>query len=156
LDEFVEFNYLLLNASPDVGRPAGNAERCTERVDVIARQFRDFLKRQTVAGERPSGVMMTHDFRVRGQASRAAGWLSFYVDRGDGSGEALEEVAIVAFARERDGEVRGVLERVMPGAPRVTLPAAPLAVGVLLAAKVPRIVVEFMPKVAAGFFSREF
>ena len=41
---------------------------------------------------------MTHDFKVHGQATLAAGWLSFYVDRGNGTVEEFEEVAVVAFA----------------------------------------------------------
>jgi hypothetical protein len=153
VDKFVEFNYLLLKTSPIGGQDAV-AERslCRERVDVIARQFRDFLKKRVTADQQPQGVMMTHDFKVRGQATSASGWLSFHVDRGDGTVESLEEVAIVVFAREADEEIRRVLQDVAPGQ---EYPATPFAVGVLLKQNVPSIVSEFITKTAAGFFSEE-
>jgi hypothetical protein len=112
--------------------------------------------------------MLTHDFTLRGSATRAAGWLSFHVDRGDGGeGEgqtpaALELVALVAFAREADttddddGGLLRVLRRLAPQAAGRQLPPAPLAVAVLLAEAVPSVVREMLTKSAAGFFSREF
>ena len=82
--------------------------------------------------------------------------MSFHVDRGTGGGEQLERVAVVAFARDLDEEVRQVLQREAPAAAGRQLPPAPFAVGVLLTGNVPSIVSEFLTKAAAGFFSREF
>src|SRR3954468_12829020 len=90
LDEFVEFNYLLLDASPDAPSVAVEPSPCRARVDVIARQFRDLLRQQHPGDDRPRGMMMTHDFKVRCRATRAGGWLSFHVDRGNGVVEQLE------------------------------------------------------------------
>ena len=149
LDKFVEFNYLLLNTSQSAQTPA-EPGLLNERVDVIARQFRDYLKKRPVADTQPQGMMMTHDFKVRGQTTQAAGWLSFHVDRGNGNSEDFEEVAVVAFVREEDDEVRRVLERVAAGQ---AIPPIPFAVGVLLKANVPSIVSEFLTKAAAGFFA---
>ena len=153
MDEFVGFNYLLVDAAspePTV------VEQChqRERVDVIARQFRDLLKQHAVAEDQPRGMMMTHDFKVRGQATRAAGWLSFHVDPGDG--KQIKQVALVAFAREDGEEVGRVLQREAPGLSTRQLPPAPFAVAVLMTRPVPSIVAEFLTKAAAGFFSREF
>jgi hypothetical protein len=156
LDKFVEFNYLLLDASPAAPRVAAGPSPCRERVDVIARQFRDLLGRDHPADDRPRGMVMTHDFKVRCRATRAAGWLSFHVDRGDGTAEELEQVALVAFARAGgDEEVRRVLQRAAPDAATRPLPAAPFAVGVLLTGDVPPVVSEFLTKAAAGFFAEE-
>ena len=160
MDEFVGFNYVLLDASGGAAsREAKVVEQChrRERVDVIARQFRDFLKRQGDTDEQqPRGLMMTHDFKVRGQATSAAGWLSFHVDRGDGTGEQLERVALVAFAREGEEEVRRVLRREAPPAAARQLPPSPFAVAVILSARVPSVVSEFLTKAVAGFFSKDF
>ncbi len=156
MDEFVEFNYLLLDASAPDATAVVERTVCRERVDLIPRQFRDFLKGHEVADEHPRGIVMTHDFKVQGQATRTAGWLSFHVDRGDGRGEELERVALVAFARDSDEEVRRVLLREAPEAVGRQLPPAPFAVGVLLTGNVPSVVSEFLTKAAAGFFSREF
>ena len=158
MDEFVEFNYLLLDAAAAADGAATVVERtvCCERVDLVPRQFRDFLNKAGAADEQPRGMVMTHDFKVRGQATRAMGWLSFHVDRGDGKVEQLERVALVAFARGADEEVRRVLQREAPPTAARQLPPAPFAVGVLLTANVPSIVRDFLTKAAAGFFSREF
>ena len=156
MDEFVKFNYLLLDASAPGGAAVVRRTAGNERVDLIPRQFRDFLKKHPDAEGEPRGMVMTHDFKVRAQATRAAGWMSFHVDRGDGTGEQLERVALVAFARDSDEEVRRVLGREAPAAAGRQLPPAPLAVGVLLTGNVPSIVAEFLTKAAAGFFSREF
>ena len=157
MDEFVEFNYLLLDASAPDGAAVVERTVCCERVDLIPRQFRDFLKKQDVAHDQPRGMVMTHDFKVRGQATRAAGWMSFHVDRGTGGGEQLERVAVVAFARDSDEEVRHVLQREAPAAAAGRqFPPAPFAVAVLLTGNVPSIVSEFLTKAAAGFFSKDF
>ena len=156
MDEFVEFNYLLLDTVASDGAAAVERTVCRERVDLIPRQFRDFLKGREVADEQPQGMVMTHDFKVQGQAMRTAGWLSFHVDRGDGRGEQLERVAVVAFARDSDEEVQRVLLREAPEAVGRQLPPAPFAVGVLLTGTVPSIVSEFLTKAAAGFFSKDF
>ena len=159
MDEFVGFNYVLLDASGDAAsQELKVVEQChkRERVDVIARQFRDFLKRHDDTQDQPRGLMMTHDFKVRGHATPAAGWLSFHVDRGDGTGEQLERVALVAFAREGEEEVRRVLQREAPPAAARQLPPVPFAVAVILAARVPSVVSEFLTKAAAGFFSKDF
>ena len=153
MDKFVEFNFMLLNTSQGGQQRPSQPTLMSERVDVIARQFREFLKKHQLADDKPQGMMMTHDFKVRGQATRAAGWLSFYVDRGNGTAEEFEEVAVLVFAREADVEVRRVLERVAAGQ---AIPPTPFAVGVLLNADVPSIVSDFLTKAAAGFFSDEF
>ena len=157
MDKFAEFHYLLLDASSLEGasRAPAAVTACNERVDVVARQFRDFLRRPASADGRPVGMMMTHDFKVRGHATRASGWLSFHVDRGDGITESLEEVAVVAFARDDDSEVKKLLGR-FPGVKEVSPPPTPCAVAVLLKRPVPGIVSDFLTKVAAGFFSEDF
>ena len=156
MDEFVEFNYLLLDASAPDGAAVVQRTVCNERVDLIPRQFRDFLKKHPDADGEPRGMVMTHDFKVRGQATQAAGWMTFHVDRGDGRAEELERVALVAFARDSDEAVRRVLQREAPGAAAGRqLPPSPFAVGVLLTGEVPSIVREFLTKAAAGFFSKD-
>ena len=155
MDKFVEFNYLLLDAAPDAAGPVAiKPTVCRERVDVIARQFRAALDEGGPADDPPRGMVLTHDFKVRTRATRAAGWVGFYVDRGDGTAERLERVALVAFARAADDEEVGrVVREVAPGTAGRQLPPAPFAVGVLLAADVPPVVREFLTKAAAGFFA---
>jgi hypothetical protein len=76
------------------------------------------------------------------------------VDRGDG--EQVEQVALVAFAREEGEEVSRVLRREAPAVAARQRPSVPFAVAVLTSERVPSVVAEFLTKVAAGFFSREF
>ena len=163
MDEFVGFNFLVLDAAGGGAPAAGVVEQGgrRERVDLIARQFRDFLAGPAPPdgnddGAAPRGFLMTHDFKLRGRATRAAGWLAFVVDRGDGTAENFQEVARVAFAREDGPEAREALRRLAPHAAGRPLPPAPLAVAVRLVPDVPSVVADMLPKAAAGFFSDEF
>ena len=64
MDEFVDFNFVLLDASQGPAQKAVVVERCPrrERVDVISRQFRDFLRQGDPADDSPRTMMLTHDF----------------------------------------------------------------------------------------------
>jgi hypothetical protein len=155
VDEFVGFNFVLLDASRGAAQKVAMADRGPrrERVDVVARQFRDFLREGDPADTSPRGLMLTHDFKLRRQAGETAGWLSFMVDRGTGTDEALEEVALLVFARADNAESRQTLRRLEPYVNVAELPAAPLVVAVRLVPKVPSIVTEWYGKAAAGFFA---
>lgn len=155
VDEFVGFNFVVLDASGGPSRKVTVVERGRrrERVDVIARQFRDFLREGDPADTSPRGVMMTHDFKLRRQSGESAGWLTFLVDRGAGTEEKLEEAALVVFARADTAESRQVLRKLEPYINVADLPAAPLVVAVRLAARVPSIVSEWYGKSVAAFFA---
>jgi hypothetical protein len=124
-----------------------------ERVDVVARQFREALRAGDPADESPRGMMLTHDFKLRRRVGETAGWLTFLVDRGRGAAEELEEVALVVFAREANEEGRAALRKLAPYANVADLPPAPLVVAVRLAARVPSVVSEWYGRSVAGFFA---
>ncbi len=155
MDEFVAFNFVLLDASGGPAQKVSVRERGTrrERVDVVARQFRDALREGDPADASPRGLMLTHDFKLRRQVGDSAGWLAFLVDRGDGTEERLEDVALVVFAREDNGEARQVLKRLEPYTNLAGLPPAPLVVAVRLVPKVPSIISEWYGKSVAGMFA---
>ena len=155
MDQFVGFNFVLLDASRGPSARARVEERGTrrERVDVIARQFRDFLRGGDPADESPRGMMLTHDFKIRRNVGGTAGWLTFMVDRGRGADEQLEEVALVVFAREANEEGRRALRKLDPYVNVADLPPAPLVVAVRLAERVPSIVSEWYGRSVAGFFA---
>ena len=155
MDEFVGFNFVLLDASGGPSQKVAVRERTTrrERVDVIARQFRDALAEGDPADASPRGLMLTHDFKVRRQIGQSAGAITFAVDRGAGRAEDLEDVALVVFAREDTAEARQALRKLEPYAHVPDLPPAPLVVAVRLAAKVPSIVSEWYGKSVAAFFA---
>src|SRR5690349_7999926 len=156
MDEFVGFNFVLLDASRGASRAARVEERGPrrERVDVVARQFRDFLRGGDPSDESPRGMMLTHDFKVRRKVGDTAGWLTFLVDRGGGGAEEMEEVALVVFAREANEEGRQALRKLAPYVNAADLPPAPLVVAVRLAARVPSIVSEWYGRSVAGLFGR--
>lgn len=155
MDEFVTFNYLLIDTSgsPGTASELARGER-RERVDLIARQFRDFLRTPAPPGDKPRGMLLTDDFKLRGQATREAGWLAFLVERREAG--QLEEVALLAFTRGEGHGAAGVLRRLEPHTRGRQLPPAPLAVAVLLVQDVPSVVTELLTKAAAGYFSQEF
>lgn len=155
MDEFVSFNFVLLDASGGGTRKVSVLEKGPrrERVDVVARQFRDALLAGDPADDSPRGLMLTHDFKLRRQVGESAGWLSFLVDRGDGVTERLEEVAIVVFARGDNAESRHTLRRLQSYINLADLPAAPMAVAVQLSPKVPSVVREWYGKAVAGLFA---
>jgi hypothetical protein len=157
VDEFIGFNFVLLDASHGASQKVRVVERGErrERVDVVARQFRDFLRTGDLADTSPRALMLTHDFKVRRQLDDAggAGWLTFLVDRGRGEAEELEEVALVVFSRATDESGRRALRKLEPYVNTADLPVPPLVVAVRLAAKVPSIVTEWYGKSVAGFFA---
>ena len=155
MDEFVEFNFVLLDASKGPSQTVEVVERGRrrERVDVIARQFRDFLRQGDPSDTSPQAMMLTHDFKLRRQVGETAGWLAFLVDRGAGTGEALEEVALVVFARSDDAAGWQALRKLERYVNVAELPDAPVVVAVRLAARVPSIVSEWYGKSVAGFFA---
>ena len=155
MDEFVGFNFVLLDAAGSPGQKVLVRERGPrrERVDVVARQFRDALREGDPADTSPRGLMLTHDFKLRRQIGESAGWLEFLVDRGDGTEERLEEVALVVFVRDDSAEARQVLKRLEPYVNLANLPPAPLVVAVRLVPRVPSIVSEWYGKSVAGMFS---
>ena len=155
MDEFVGFNFVLLDGSrgPSHKAPVEERGQRRERVDVIARQFRDFLRGGDPADESPRGMMLTHDFKVRRKVGDTAGWLAFLVDRGRGESEELEEVALVVFARAADEAGRQALRKLAPYADAADLPPAPLVVAVRLAARVPSVIAEWYGRSVASFFA---
>ena len=155
MDEFVGFNFVLLDAAGAPSQKVRRLERGMrrERVDVVARQFLDALRAGDPADPAPRGLMLTHDFKIRRQVAESSGWLAFLVDRGDGVTERLEEVALLVFARESNAESRQTLRRLDPYVNVADLPPAPLVVAVRLAAKVPSVISEWYGKAVAGFFA---
>jgi hypothetical protein len=155
MDEFVEFNFMLLDASQGASQKATIVDQGPkrERVDLVARQFRDFLRQGDPSDDSPRAMMLTHDFKLRRQVGDAAGWLTFVVDQGNGTAESVEEVALVAFARSGDETGWQALRKLEPYVNVAELPAAPLVVAVRLAARVPSAVSEWYGKSVAGFFA---
>ena len=155
VDEFVGFNFVLLDASGGASQKVVVRERGPrrERVDVVARQFRDALREGDPADAFPRGLMLTHDFKLRRQVGESAGWVAFLVDRGDGTEERLEEVALVVFARDDSAQARQALKRLEPYVNLSNLPSAPLVVAVRLVPKVPSIVSEWYGKSVAAMFA---
>lgn len=156
MDQFVDFSFVLLDASGS-SKPAKIVERTSkrERIDLIARQFHDFLTEGDQSDTTPHGLVLTYDFKLCRQIGKTAGWMKFMVDRGSGKNEELEEVALVVFTREYDDEGQNALQRLQPYINPSTLPSAPVVVAVRLSSKVPRIIEEWYGKAAAGFFGRE-
>src|SRR5947209_16080510 len=126
MDEFIEFNFVRVD-EPNTARIV-KPQRMRERVDLIARQFRDFLHAPTATSdESPRGIMVTNEFKLRRRATPDAGWMSFLVDVGDGRDEKLQEVAIMAFVRDKGDEARAALAKVAPHIELSSLPAPPVA-----------------------------
>ncbi|HZN69929.1 MAG TPA: hypothetical protein VFB66_31935 [Tepidisphaeraceae bacterium] len=156
MDEFVGFSFVLLDASGGKRQKVRVVERGPrrERVDVVARQFRDVLREGDPADASPRWLILTHDFKLRRQLTGpSAGWLAFLVDRGDGTTEKLEEVALVAFARQNDAAARAALKKLDPYVNLADLPPPPLVVAVRLAERVPSIISEWYGKSVAAFFT---
>ena len=159
MDPFVDFTFLLLDASRGPSRPAAVPATVVERgprrerVDVIARQFHDFLRQADPADPSPRSMLLTHDFKLRGEVTESAGWLTFLVDRTTAAGVRLEEVALVVFAGADDAAARQALRKLEPYAPVADLPPAPLVVAVRLAERVPSVVSEWYGKSVAAFFA---
>ena len=156
MDEFVGFNFVLLDASRGPSRAVEVLERGEkrERVDLVARQFRDFLRQGDPSDASPRGTMLTHDFKLRRGVGESAGWLIFLVDQGRGEAEELEEVALVVFAADDPGR-REAVAKLEPYIDAADVPAAPLVVAVRLSDRVPSIVSEWYGKCVAGFFASD-
>ncbi|HEY8750446.1 MAG TPA: hypothetical protein VIM11_20850 [Tepidisphaeraceae bacterium] len=156
MDEFVGFEFVSLDASEKDAKVKVLAkEPRRERVDLISRQFHDFLMQGDPADTEPHGMVLTSDFKVRRKVEPTAGWVTFMVDRGDGKTEQLEEVALVVFARADDREGREALKRLEPYIKLTQLPQAPVVVAVKLARAVPLIVSDWYGKSVAAFFSQQ-
>jgi hypothetical protein len=155
MDEYIGFEFLLLDASASPQKPVAIIERGPRReaVDVVARQFHRFLTRGTASPTEARGIMLTSDFKLRGEAADGAGWLTFIVDESTGSQEVPRDVATVVFARADDAAGRAALRRLEGWIAPAALPAAPCVVAVKLAPKVPSIIREWWSKCAAGFFA---
>ena len=157
MEEFVGFEFLLLDASQGPSQKVRIVERGArrERIDLVARHFHEFLTEGDPSDTSPHGMVMTHDFKVRRQVGKSAGWLAFLVDRGTVQKEELEEVAFVVFARDDDQERRDVLRHLQPFISLAALPPAPMVVAIRLAADVPPVIGEWYGKAVAGFFSAD-
>ena len=156
MDEFVGFTFVLLDAARGGSQKVRVVERGPrrERVDVVSRQFLETLRAGDPADESPRWMLLTHDFKLRRHLTGpSSGWLAFLVDRGDGTTEKLEEVALVAFARQGDAPGRAALKKLGPYVNLADLPAPPVVVAVRLADRVPSIVSDWYGKSVAGFFA---
>jgi hypothetical protein len=152
MDPFVGFTFVELDASdPKKVRLVGKEPR-RERVDLIARQFHDALTSRDPSDTTPQGMVLTSDFKISGQVSATAGWVTFLVDKSAGKEEDLKEVATIFFARDDDGAAREVLRRVDSYVHTNELPPAPLVVAVKLAPIVPGIIRDWYAKSVAAFF----
>jgi hypothetical protein len=152
MDEFIDFNFVRVD-EPN-GAKVAKPQRVRERVDLIARQFRDFLHSPSAASDdQVRGIMVTNEFKLRRHSTSEAGWLSFLVDVGDGRDEKLQEVAIMAFVRDKGDEARAALAKIAPHVDVPSLPAPPLAVAVGLTNDLPFVIREWYTKAAAGFFA---
>src|SRR5579859_344835 len=140
MDPFVGFTFVELDASDPKKVRLIRKEPRRERADLIARQFHDALTSRDPSDTTPQGMVLTSDFKISGQATPTAGWLTFLVDQGDGKDEKLEEVATIFFAREDDRAGRDVLRRVDSYVHANELPAPPVVVAVKLTPTVPAIV----------------
>jgi hypothetical protein len=149
MDDFLKFNFIRVDASGAVKKTEAD-----ERVDLIARQFRDFLFGGVANDDGVHGIMISNEFMLRRRVSHAAGWMSFLVDVGDGKTEKLEEAAVVVFIREPGDDARAALDRVATHIDVKSLPPSPLVVVVELTKDVPFIIREWYTKAAAGFFAK--
>jgi hypothetical protein len=149
MDDFLKFNFVRVDATLAVQKSEAD-----ERVDLIARQFRDFLFGGVAADDGVHGIMISNEFMLRRRVTHAAGWLSFLVDVGNGKTEKLEEAAVVVFVREPGDDARAAMDRIAMHVDVKSLPAAPLAVAVELTKNVPFIIREWYTKAAAGFFAK--
>jgi len=154
MDPFVGFTFVELDASdPKKVRIVRKEER-RERADLIARQFHDVLTARDPADTSPQGMVLTGDFKISGQVTAAAGWLTFFVDKGDGKEEQLKEVATVFFARDDDAPAREIRRRVDPYVHANELPLPPFVVAVKLTPNVPAIIRDWYAKSVAAFFAK--
>jgi len=154
MDPFVGFTFVELDASdPKKVRIVRKEER-RERADLIARQFHDVLTARDPADTSPQGMVLTGDFKISGQVTQTAGWLTFHVDKGEGREEQLKEVATVFFAREDDAAGRDVRRRVDPYVHANELPPPPLVIAVKLSPTVPAIIRDWYAKSVAAFFAK--
>ena len=153
MDPFVGFTFVELDASDAKKVRVVRKEERRERVDLIARQFHDALTARDPSDISAQGMVLTPEFKLRGQVTSTAGWLTFVVDQGDGKEEKLEEVATVFFARGDDAEGRDVLRRVDQYIHSNELSAPPLVVAVKLKPTVPVIVRDWYAKSVAAFFT---
>jgi hypothetical protein len=152
MDEFIDFNFVRID-EPNGARIV-KPQRVRERVDLIARQFRDFLHSPNAATDDGArGIMVTNEFKLRRHATNDAAWMSFLVEVGDGRDEKLQEAAIMVFVRKKGDEARAALAKVAPHVDLASLPAAPVAVAVGLTHDLPFVIREWYTKAAAGFFA---
>ena len=103
--DFIDFNFVLLDATCLPARPARVEQEGSrrERLDLVARQFGEFLRQPAPAGEPPQYFPPTRDFKLRREATAGGAWLSFMVDREGGAVEEFStEAAYMVFARSDD------------------------------------------------------
>jgi len=153
MDPFVGFTFVELDASDAKKVRIVRKEPHRERVDLISRQFHDDLTARDPSDTAPHGMVLTGDFKIGGQVTPTAGWITFFVDKGDGKEEKLQEVATIFFAREDDAAARDVLRRVDKYVHANELPPPPLVVAVKLTPTVPGIVRDWYAKSVAAFFA---
>jgi hypothetical protein len=153
MDPFSGFTFVELDASDSRKVRIIRKGPHRERVDLIARQFQDALIARDPADTAPHGMVLTGDFKISGRVTSNAGWMSFFVDKGDGKDEELKEVAAVYFAREDNPAAREVLGRVEQYIHAGELPAPPLVVAVKLTPAVPVIIRDWYAKSVAAFFA---
>jgi hypothetical protein len=156
MDAFVQFNFILVDGSAGPAQAGVIKENGTrsERVDVIARQFRQQLDDGDPADTSAHALSLTYDFKLRREVHAGAAWLAFMVDVGDGRTEKSDEVAFMVLVGN-DGDREWAGQRLRPYVDPANMPAAPLAVAVCRVVNVPPIVSEWFTKAAAGFFSEE-
>jgi hypothetical protein len=150
VDPFIPFTYLFIDATSNPPKLNPPVEK-QERMDLVARQFRDFLFEDDPSDTSPHRFPLTSDFKLARQVDAAAAFLSFQVDEGDGVTEQLREVAQMLLLRE--GSIPDSLLKKLPPALRLPpLPKPPVAIVIQAAPKVPFVIRDWYTKPAAGFF----
>lgn len=149
MDSYAEFQWVSIDAtvSPPAVRPA---EQRRERVDLVARQFRDFLLDGDPRDAEPHSFPLTPEFKIARLVTPNAAWLSLQVDVGDGRTEQLSEVVQMLLVREGAAPADLVLR--LPEGVTVATVAEPTAHVVQTAAKVPFMIRDWLMRPAAGFF----
>ena len=152
MDPYAQFNYLFVNASatPPAVKPV---ETKRERIDLIARQFRDVLYDGDPTDPTSHRFPLTPDFNLARILTPAAAWLSFQLDTGDGKTEQFQDVVQMLLLRDTSAESIQLLKKIPDMIKLPPLPEAPLAIVLQLTPKVPFIIRDWYTKPAAGFFA---
>jgi hypothetical protein len=150
VDPFIPFTLILIDASGTPPKASPPVQK-HERMDLVARQFRDFLNEGDPSDISPHRFPLSPDFKLARQVAGPAAFLSFQVDEGDGVTEKLREVVQMLLVRE-GSPAAALVEKLASSVRLPELTGAPTAVVIQVAPSVPFVIRDWYSKPAAGFF----